>query len=368
MVGAVANLLGLIVLLQPVFRNKSTFVYLSALAITDTAVLVWLPIHMTVWGTQPPVLATALLVYLQQCSSSLLVAVTIDRCIIVFHPLRSRTFCTRRRALIVMLVFYILVPLPQLLGLTCIDKYQIPETCFKIQAYIYVSMYAFIPFLILLVANISIIVRLRRRACELGDMTNAETLTSDLSPTEESTEMSVAEKGDRRIATMSAAERDDRKITIMLICTTLWFFILVTPVSLSRVINILPYEKLYENSSLEILVDIGLVNHAINMFIYCSTGRKFREEASSVAARLATRVRVWFVYASARLANRVRVWFINASARLASRVRGWSICPSNNNTTSSVVLIRIQPIEHGFINQSTPLQFTEQELTPEQAV
>ena len=292
MVGAVANLLGLIVLLQPVFRDKSTFVYLSALAITDTAVLVWLPIHMTVWGTQPPVLATALLVYFQQCSSSLLVAVTIDRCIIVFHPLRSRTFCTRRRALIVMLVFYILVPLPQLLGLTCIDKYQIPETCFKIQAYIYVSMYAFIPFLILLVANISIIVRLRRRACELRDMTNAETLTSDLSPTEESTEMSVAEKGDRRIATMS------------------------------RVINILPYEKLYGKSSLEILVDIGLVNHAINMFIYCSTGRKFREEASSVAARLATRVRVWFVYASARLANRVRVWSINASGRLASRVRG----------------------------------------------
>ena len=274
-IGVVSNLLGLVVLLQPVFRKKSTFVYLSALAITDTAVLVWLPIHMTIWNVKPPLMATALLVYLQQCSSSLLVAVTIDRCVVVFYPLNSRTLCTRRRALIVMLILYMLVPLPQLLGLSCThNKQTIPDSCYKIQAHIYVGMYAFLPFLILLVANISIIVRLRRRKRKLVDMTHDNSGAA----------------GDTRI---TSAEKDDKRINIMLIFTTVAFFVFLTPGSLFRVIYILPYDKLYDNNTVEILVDIGLVNHAINMFIYCATGRGFREEGFKVVRRLWNRMKYW---------------------------------------------------------------------------
>ena len=315
-VGIVANLLGLVVLLQPVFRKKSTFVYLSALAITDTAVLVCLPINMSIWNVKPPLMATALVVYFQQCSSCLLAAVTVDRCIIVFYPLRSLDLCTRKRSLLVMLVLYIVVPLPQLLGLICVhNKDKIPEKCYKIQAHIYVGMYALLPFFILIIANISIIVRLRMRKRELKDMTNANS----------------AAEGERE---MSGAEKDDRKINIMLIFTTVAFFLLVTPVSLARVINILPYDKLYENYTLEILVDIGLVNHAINMFIYCSTGRKFREEAIKVMARLTNYLGCRFV------------------------------CLNNANRRPSDILVSRQTNKHGIDNQASPLQSSDISYTP----
>ena len=304
-VGIFANLLGLIVLLQPVFRNKSTFLYLSALAVTDTAVLVWYPIQMTTWGFYPPFMASAVLAYFQQSSSSLLVAVTVDRCIIVIYPIRSHKLCTRRRAMIVMLVLFIAVPAPQLLGLLCVRNEQMPDSCYHIQTYLYAAMYVYLPCLILLVANISIIVRLRRRSQDMLDMTNAN------SSTETNREM-------------SAAEKDDRKISVMLICTTVAFFVLLTPFGIARITNVSSFDKLYGNNIVETLIDIAVCNHAINMFIYCLTGRKFRAEAFKVASRLANHVKCVSIY------------------------------PNNYNRMSPAALVSNQPITHRVIQVTSP--------------
>ena len=81
----------------------------------------------------------------------------------------------------------------------------------------------------------------------------------------------------------------DRRITVMLICTRVAFFVLLIPSYIARIISLRSY---IWKLNCWIFFYITISNHAINMFIYCLTGNKFRSElVSKVASRLAKHVK-----------------------------------------------------------------------------
>ena len=202
-VGVVANLLGLIVLLQPALRRQSTFVYLIFLSVTDTMTLILhgiTNIHSHYTYTYHTRVAYMLpFQTLQQASSWILVAVTVERYIIVKHPLRARTMCTRKITFIVISAVLIVSPVSQGFGLTCFIHFQ---QCSLAYEFIFVGIYAFVPFLIFIVANIIIISHMKQRSNMQSDLTNV-----------------TLGHGQETIM-----NREERRVTVMLAATTVTFF------------------------------------------------------------------------------------------------------------------------------------------------
>ncbi|XP_074650299.1 putative G-protein coupled receptor 139 [Tubulanus polymorphus] len=103
-IGVVCNLLSLILWLQPRLRN-STACYFAAIATVDIIVLTLYFVHSMEFGfnlqtVNHPVFCqvfNVLLVGGQYCSVLLVLAMTVDRFIVVWFPLRRLTMCSIRR-------------------------------------------------------------------------------------------------------------------------------------------------------------------------------------------------------------------------------------------------------------------------------
>lgn len=109
-IGIICNVLSIIVMTRKAIRQSSTSVYLTALAVNDTACIIIFFVYIFIWpagplgfraGQMPMVickLRTAIEVTCLVSAAWLLVCVSAERCVAIWFPLQAKVICTRRNA------------------------------------------------------------------------------------------------------------------------------------------------------------------------------------------------------------------------------------------------------------------------------
>ena len=276
-IGIPANLLTLLILLQSSMRTHSTFIYLAVIAVADTGVLVlWMVGYMNAYdvvrlGDKPSINIWMFNMFFQLLSCWLLVAVTTERYIAIVHPLRASVMCTTKRAFIVISV------IAMLCGAVTTFEHLIAKTrdarISRAVDHVITALETGVPFLALFVLNSIIIHKIRNRfgtreSVPLRDLTKSEDMKTE----------------DRQ----RRAERD--KITGMLLVTTFAFLVLVVPfatiVFISRFVEV--------NSNFQDFCNIlWYSNYAVNMFLYCLSGKRFREQMVNLVRSACRKCYVW---------------------------------------------------------------------------
>ncbi|CAD5118127.1 unnamed protein product [Dimorphilus gyrociliatus] len=217
--------------------------------------------------------------YSSYCSSWNLVAVTVDRFIAIYFPLRSKTISTRTTAkyttLILAIIFFGFCSF--MLGgleinpandyknlhysIRCVGKTRsLSKFLLKTFPILDFSLYSLIPATLILIFNLLIILKLRR-AVAVGP--------------------SVGGKVIRKVS---------KKTTKTLLTISMTFILLSCPSCvLSILINIPGYLKTsYDYAVFEVLLAVSdclsLTNHCINFILYILTGTEFRKELVKMCA------------------------------------------------------------------------------------
>ena len=298
--GSLGNLLTVLILCCRCMRKNSTYVYLAVLAVADTVVLyvgllrLWLGELMgqdvrdfADWLCKAVnVLGHAASDY----SVWLIIAVTVERYIVVCHPLKVVNICQGRRALgvvgILALIFLALnlhfiwtvqvINFPVDGGLVpqCAGgddyRYMIENVWPWVDAFVY----SFIPFLIIVFLNILIIRQVILAKRLRFNMTYEQSIQCRGKP---------GNKKDRR---SSSTSHESSRLTVMLLCISFTFLVTTLPMNLTLIP--ITFGKTDKDSDIRHLLRLRLVrtitellmylNHSINFYLYCATGRKFRQQ------------------------------------------------------------------------------------------
>ncbi|CAH1796313.1 unnamed protein product [Owenia fusiformis] len=280
--GLIGNTLSIVVLMCSKMRQTTSSLYLSTLAVSDSLVLVlglgrhWM---RSVVGTDirevEEWLCKAHLFLLYSAvdfSAWILVAVTIDRVITVYFPLQSKRISTRTSTCVTMVVIFVVILLINghflfTHGTFYLDWYgtvytylctYIDDNDFfhnTIWTWLDLSVASLVPFLMLIICNTLIIVKLMR-----------------------------SQKRRQEMNVSSSRTDHTRSMTIMLLAISFIFVILTSPIVI--------YLKGHQESTKDrsplaeardklvwAIVNMFLyLNNAINFFMYCLSGGRFREE------------------------------------------------------------------------------------------
>ena len=293
--GTVGNILTIIVVLSRHFRYSPSSVLLLALAVVDIGVLyfnlldIWLSAllggnSLQFTRDQGDVgckISTFMTYFLTHSSSWILVLINIDRVISVYQPLKARTWCTKKRlgiALLIMFVLLALISLHVFWSLTFMDELENYKCQFDVSvfgehgepAWLFVdaAIFTFVPFIIILSCNVAIILALLRAARRR----NAE--------------MNVRN---------SASNDSTTSITTMLITISIVFLLTTSPLTICYQFYGPIVEKYADDPVgyalyFELLVNTVLVllcynNNAVNFLLYCISGSKFRRALADMCGR-----------------------------------------------------------------------------------
>lgn len=208
----------------------------------------------------------------QMYSNWILVAMTAERFIAIWFPFQVKKFCTRKNAvsvLVVLLIFFIIanvqflftfeeVPDP-FMSWNCQPKKKFQEFIQFVWYWIDGALYAIIPIIIILILNSLIIYAVRKSSKSHLHLTN-------------------------RIQNLNEKISQQKQITTMLLTTSIMFILLIMPncvffiareywtwkeTPLGNAQYYLVYQLVFLLSDL---------NHAVNFYLYCFSGRKFRQK------------------------------------------------------------------------------------------
>ena len=285
--GTVGNVFSFILMLQREMRQTSTYFYLAILAIVDTIVLfasafkTWIRLmsgfellHISDAGCRIFLFLTYFGLHV---SAWLIVAVTVERFIVVWFPLKATSFCSTRRAKMTtgaISVFFALLNshlfwTAELL----VDQNTGFKQCammrnnrflyMKIMPWLHFTIYCLVPFIALLVFNGLIILSMT--------VTHRQLLTNQMT------------KDDRRMRHIH------RKLAITLLCISFVWMLTTTP---SALYTVLPLEPKSLNSDAQLFLAkiicyiLLYINHSINFILYCITGQSFRSEFHKLICRI----------------------------------------------------------------------------------
>lgn len=294
-VGTIGNGLSVAVLLRRRMRNTSVNVYLACLAFADTAVLylsgfkTWLRVvtdiellHLSGFSCK---LLTFLFMTALHASAWFVVLVTADRFVVVWIPFKATTICTRRRGCIASCVMMTAVVIYNLHLLWNVDLFIVPPAnkvrqCVGANGNSFMNgpyevmklvSYAFVPFVLVLLMNIGIIVKI----CKHSKQQPKFVLRYDLVT-------------DKRVV------RSRQQLTVMLLVVSFTWLILPTPFTLISIFPVsTPDDQARAKQLLAKVICFLLLylNHSINFFLYCIAGRKFRVELVCMFRDLCARCR-----------------------------------------------------------------------------
>lgn len=275
--GTVGNIFSFMVMMRREMRQTPTFFYLAMLAIADSMVLFvsafksWLRTvsgfelsHINAFGCK----LTMFLVHFSiQFSAWLIVAVTIERFLAVWFPLKANAMCSISRAkfitfmiavifiLINVHIFWtaqLLVTRQSLDGSNYIcAAYAYENFVCKIFPWVNLVLYSFLPCLILIVLNVLIII------CLLKTKHVPSTMTKD----------------DNQL------RNSHRKLAMTLIFVSFTWIVTTTPRPLFGLFATKPKSLEEVATALMwrvICYQLMYINHAVNFFLYCLSGEKFR--------------------------------------------------------------------------------------------
>ena len=288
-IGTIGNILSFVVMIQREMRQTSTFFYLAALAVADTVVLfmsalkTWIRLfsgfemlHISNLSCKVVTFSTYLSLHL---SAWLIVAVTVERFIVVWFPLKATSLCSAKRAKYttfgIALAFFLLnmhllwtgelITNPRTGRATCAMSQSHHFLYRDVLPWVHLTLYSFLPFVLLLAFNILIILSLVK---------HRQLITSQMT------------KDDRR------TRYNHRKLAVTLLCISFVWMITTTPSALFTVLRLKP--KTASQSATVFFVKVicymfMYINHSINFFLYCITGQAFRRQLVKLMCRMCRR-------------------------------------------------------------------------------
>ncbi|XP_070182388.1 thyrotropin-releasing hormone receptor-like [Littorina saxatilis] len=273
-------------------RRSSMDQYLMVIAVTDSLVLLstsltrWLELVAGVSLTESHDALCKMMNLTYNASGAitawLLVAMTTQRAMSVVWPHRVSVLCTSRRSwqVIVMIVVFVTLLYSHLLygvSLTSLG-HSVVGTCtitsldyltFVLNVWVYVDLVvtSFFPFAVLLLANTVLIWKLRSSAQHATDRLGAD-------PSQQASRSSEA-----------------LSISLTVIALSLTFVVLTCPSMINNTVSVLyrtqgaisDTHQYALNLFLESLFNVFVyLNHALNFYLYCLTGARFRKEFSKM--------------------------------------------------------------------------------------
>lgn len=325
LVGTYGNIMVLVVLGRQT-RSVSTYVYLVALAVGDEVVLIltvlrnWLH-HVFGLDIQCLHVVVCRLSFFLVSSAShfsvwLIVAVTMERVLVVARPLQATAYVSVRRACIIvycLTAFSLLISSHFLLtlsikqtNLTDVDFFQVYHYCemnalyepiMRIPwAWIDACLYGYVPFVCIIVANTVIIYCLNRATRRRRELTRAQEIP--MIPRGDSASQKARLTYSNSSAQCSplpprphrrpASQNRGVQRTIMLLVVSFVFLLTTMPILVVKTIFVYMQttNKTWQSNAthasmsfVDALANIlMLVNHSINFFLYCIAGAKFRKD------------------------------------------------------------------------------------------
>ena len=279
-VGTLGNILSVAVLLRPRFKAMSTTIYLLALAVADTVFLyansmtknfikiVFSTNYSTIYSW-----ACAAYVYVLLCSKCLsawfIVAVTLERLLVIYVPIRAKIIATRRRAgigvlalsLAILAIYGFVLVIYEVsvdeTGKTGCDvkEYYVKRHTDVVLTVLDLCIYSLIPAVVLFASNAVLIFKVvksrRFRLSARG-----------------ATGRSISSDGEFQVA---------RRLTVTLILISGVFLCLTCPLAVFLVhaaySHVYNFEVVYRS-----LYNLELCNSGMNFFLYCLSGPAFRRE------------------------------------------------------------------------------------------
>ncbi|KAL8610558.1 hypothetical protein ACOMHN_006278 [Nucella lapillus] len=278
-----------IVIMQRMKSGGSTInMYFTALAVVDLITLDMALIHLWVGYTFRYWLMNEHTVYckihiwivaqITTTSAYFLVCMTVHRAISVVWPHRVNLMCTRRRVFILLTVIAVLVAAiysHRLYGhaVVFLRKPDIYHCKMKSESYgafvknvfyyIQLVIYSLLPFACLVLANGVLVWKLRTSV-------------------KEADQQFAAGRGE----VSEARQKTAKSVTATIVCVSIAFIVLTAPLSIYQAIYFVDaaFGRLsnaqYAEYSFIFVVFFMLFysNHAFNFYLYCLTGKRFREE------------------------------------------------------------------------------------------
>lgn len=295
--GTIGNMLSFLVLVRCQMRNTSVYFYLMTLAVADTCVLylsafkTWIRLivgyELLHESDGVCKVVNFLNLFWLHLSAWLIVFVTVDRFVVVWFPFKASSVCTVTRSrvattvLVIALIAYNshffwtyqLYVHPKYGTPTCGPPESMRRFMFGEFEFLKLSTYSLIPFAIILVLNVAIITRLHWRPFLLRGRSGDTTSTfSGASRTE------------------SATYGRQAKVTYMLVAVSFAWLVLTLPNAIHMFIS-----KLVNADTSHMFRAISFLlmytNHAINFYLYCITGKKFRRELEDLSKAACSRMK-----------------------------------------------------------------------------
>ena len=287
--GTITNILSIAVLLRKCLRHSSSMFYLTVLSIADIFVLytgllrlwiseTWEFDFRTISDTACKI-SVFLVYFALDFASWILIAVTVDRCMIVCLPFKGRSYATLERAklttFIIVLVAiavncHILWTAALVDENTCLSEYG-----FVLYVWPWIDLFkhSFIPFVVMLTTNSLIVRQLIRSNRRINAQTRNNVLRT-ISGDENSTTSNASTKRH----TMHIPS-----ITAMLLVISIAFFLLTSPLVIYYIADIWIREDTVEvrqrwDLFRTIANMLQYTNNAIHFFLYCLAGPRFRKE------------------------------------------------------------------------------------------
>ena len=285
-IGIVGNTLSFLVMVKPNNRKMSTCIYMAAISVNDNFMM-FLALYKLITDL------TSRLMYLVECiifayfvlltlqnTTYQVLGMTIDKYIAIKWPHKAAIFSTPRRAKITVIAVYFCVlifnsphlVLSGMVGSECLGY--VKEGVFtKLYSWLNFVLNGVIPFILLICMNY-VTIKTVRRSRENFENTNADKLHNE----------------GHRIADTNrskAMKNAENQLTIMLLLVTSLFLVLLIPTYIrfmySTFVNP-DTPKKYATFMLFYHISHKLynTNNAINFFLYCISGRKFRTELKEI--------------------------------------------------------------------------------------
>ena len=322
-IGLIGNSLSFLVMIKPRNRRIGCYNYMAALAISDNSNLILALDYWTlIFGKRKSNgMECQIVAWLFQAvalsSMCFVMSMTVDRFLAIRYPLKAKTLCSVRRARITITcitIGVIIYTLPYFFtsGLlsdnrTCVavatkDKLSV------VYNWLNIFLGSVIPFISLLSMNVVIIRTIRKRGKYLKSYGNADHDTTSVQEIHTDTKIELelitgncqseqtrAHKDNEQSArkTISKTRKRtvkqirvsrDKQLTMMLLLVTFTFLLLTLPQYVRYLVAILwnyttsPQD--YANYILLVHISNKLffLNSGCNFFLYCLSGRKFRQD------------------------------------------------------------------------------------------
>lgn len=275
--GTLGNFLALAVILQKNLREMSSSVFIAVLAISDNLALLGFLLGLLSSKYSRHILSNGfckLYLYILTTGSFIsswtVVAISIERVLVVSFPLKALAWSNRKKTGIVELCITILAALHNMhffwTGISIpnchYDTLKYPEFI-RIYSVFDTCMSCYVPLALICLLNIIIMIQMNR-----------------------------AKVVHRRIV-VSAAKDEDRKffnshkqITVMLVTVSVAFFLCMTPFYILQVLRVYIWDEQHFTKAMHDKVKLAynvtqmlwMANHSINVVLYSLTGCKFRKE------------------------------------------------------------------------------------------